>query len=420
VVTGLGVVTALGDDVETLWSALLAGHSAIGPIRRFDASGYPTRIGGEISGSPATPERILAFARAAASHAISSAGLDADGAVDATRCGVVTASGVASLDQDEVFGATGDAAPEDVAGPLDVARFASDFRARLGQRAFDRLSPGSIAVELAREHGILGPVASVDTACAAGAQAIGDGARWVRQGLADVVIAGGADSQLHPLGLASFCLLKALSRRNDEPERASRPFDLERDGFVLGEGAGMLVLEELEHARRRGARIWGELVGFGAASDSYRVTDPHPDGRGAVLAMQRALRDAGIPPAAVTHLNAHGTSTVANDRIETRAIQEVFGEHAGAIAISSTKSALGHLTEAAGAVEAVLTVLALDRQTAPPTLNLEHPDPECPLDYTPLVARPLRIDVALSNSFGFGGQCAALLFARAREADSAF
>jgi 3-oxoacyl-[acyl-carrier-protein] synthase II len=408
-ITGLGVATALGGYPETLWDALVAGGSAIGPIRRFDASGYPTRIGAEVPGATPTPERIASFARSAAAGALADAGLEL---VDPTRAGVVTASGVASLDQDEVFGATAEAAPEAIDGPLDVATFARDFRARLGPRAFDRLSPGSIPAGLARAHGILGPVASVDTACAAGAQALGDAARWIRLGLADVVVAGGADSQLHPLGLASFCLLKALSRRNDEPERASRPFDAERDGFVLGEGAGMLVLEDLEHARRRGARVRAELAGFGAASDGYRVTDPHPDGRGAVLAMRRALRAAGMAPERVAHVNAHGTSTVANDRIETRAIKEVFGDHAQRLAISSTKSALGHLTEAAGAVEAVLTVLALERGIAPPTLNLDHPDPECDLDYTPHAPRAFDGDAALSNSFGFGGQCASLVLAR--------
>jgi 3-oxoacyl-[acyl-carrier-protein] synthase II len=410
VVTGVGVVTALGRDPETLWRALLEGRSAIGPIARFDVSGFPTRIAGELPESGpelAVDQRVRSFARDAARAAVADAGGLAE--TEPGRSGLAIACGLGSYTHHEIFAA---AAPAGDPTGFDAARFAQDFAATRLPRALERLSPGFLAVELAREHGVEGPVLAADAACAAGAQALITALRWIRSGDADQVVAGAADSQIYPLGLASFCLLRALSRRNDEPARASRPFDAERDGFVLGEGAAMLVLEEREQALRRGARLWAEVLGFGAASDAYRATDPHPEGRGAVLAMRRALQDAAIAPERVVHVNAHGTSTVANDRIETRAIKEVFGAAAPHLRITSTKSALGHLTEAAGAVEMVATILALRDRTSPPTLNLERPDRECDLDYTPLEPRPFLDGVALSNSFGFGGQCACLLVAR--------
>jgi 3-oxoacyl-[acyl-carrier-protein] synthase II len=267
---------------------------------------------------------------------------------------------------------------------------------------------------VARQHGFAGPLLAVMTACSGGTQAIGDAARWLRAGDADVVVAGGADSEIYPMGLASFCLLGALSRRNDDPAGASRPFDAGRDGFVLGEGAGALVLEGLDHARRRGAPILAEVAGFGSACDAHRVTDPHPDGRGAELAMRRALADGGAAPEEVGYVNAHGTSTAANDRIETRALRRVFGERAGAVPVSSTKSMIGHLTVAAGAVEAIVTALTLAHGTLHPTINQSLPDPECGLDYVPNHARPAPpdLELALSNSFAFGGQCASLLLRR--------
>jgi 3-oxoacyl-[acyl-carrier-protein] synthase II len=254
---------------------------------------------------------------------------------------------------------------------------------------------------------------TVMTACAAGTQAIGDAARWIRSGAADLVLCGGADSELYPMGLASFCLLGALSTRNDDPPRASRPFDAGRDGFVLGEGAGVLVLEELGHALARGARIRAEVAGFGSACDAYRVTDPHPDGEGAFLAMRRALEEARLRPDQIGYVNAHGTSTVANDRAETRALRRLLGEAAPRVPVSSTKSMIGHLTVAAGAVEAIATVLTLESGTIPPTINLEGQDPDCDLDYVPNAARRARVEAALSNSFAFGGQCASLVLARA-------
>jgi 3-oxoacyl-[acyl-carrier-protein] synthase II len=252
----------------------------------------------------------------------------------------------------------------------------------------------------------------VMTACAGGTQAIGDATRWIRTGRADVAIAGGSDSELYPMGLASFCLLGALSTRNDAPAAASRPFDAERDGFVLGEGAGVLVLEERTRALRHGATIYGELAGFGSACDAYRVTDPHPEGIGAVLAMSRALADARVGPGGIDYINAHGTSTVANDRIETLAISRLFGERAARIPISSTKSMVGHATVAAGAVEAVATVLSLTQQVIHPTINQIARDPACPLDYVPNRARAASMETALSNSFAFGGQSACLVFRR--------
>jgi 3-oxoacyl-[acyl-carrier-protein] synthase II len=254
---------------------------------------------------------------------------------------------------------------------------------------------------------------SVMTACAGGTQALGDALRWIRLGRADVVLAGASDSELYPMGLLSFSLLGALSRRNDAPETASRPFDATRDGFVIGEGAGFLVLEERERALARGVKIWAEVAGFGSACDAYRVTDPHPDGTGAARAMRRALADAGVGPDDVGYVNAHGTSTPANDRVETRALKAVFGERAAQVPVSSTKSMIGHLTVAAGAVEAIATALVLDHQVVHPTANLSTPDPECDLDYVPGRARAVPVDVALSNSFAFGGQTASLVLRRA-------
>jgi 3-oxoacyl-[acyl-carrier-protein] synthase II len=294
------------------------------------------------------------------------------------------------------------------AGDFDWDAFHAALRAACGPRSAERRTPGSVAAALARRFGFRGPVMSVMTACSGGTQALGDAARWIRDGRADVVLAGGADSELYPMGVASFCLLGALSTRGGDPAAASRPFDAARDGFVIGEGAGALVLEERSRAIARGAKIRAEIAGFGSACDSYRVTDPHPEGRGAVLAMGRALEDAGIAAEAVDYINAHGTSTVANDRTETRAIKRVFGTR---VPVSSTKSMIGHLTVAAGAVEAIATVLSIENRTIAPTINQDTPDTECDLDYVPNRAREVDVAFALSNSFAFGGQCASLLVA---------
>jgi 3-oxoacyl-[acyl-carrier-protein] synthase II len=314
-----------------------------------------------------------------------------------------------SYDHREVFAACAAGAAN---GGFDWQAVAAALRRHVLPHASARRTPGSIPVALAAEHRLAGPVMGVMTACAGGTQAIGDGLRWIRSGRARAVIAGGADSELYPMGLASFCLLGALSTRNDAPEEASRPFDGERDGFVMGEGAGVLVLEDRDHALWRRARIYAEVAGFGSASDAYRVTDPHPDGAGAVLAMRRALADANAADDEVDYINAHGTSTAANDRAETIAIKKVFGDRAARVPISSTKSMIGHPTVAAGAIEAIAVALTLRDQIVHPTINQRTPDPACDLDYVPNQARHATVSVALSNSFAFGGQAACLVLRR--------
>jgi 3-oxoacyl-[acyl-carrier-protein] synthase II len=422
-ITGMGVVSAAGCDLVPFWNQLVSGRSTVGPIRRFDPSGYPSRIASEID--PDTIEALKApdsngsdwparghialFAAHATSSAIRAAGLDRDPLIRA-RAGLALAAGMGSYRHTEVFRpcAAGGTPGRD----FEWRRFTPVALEHLGPYGADRRTPGSIASRLACEHALGGPVLTVMTACSGGTQAIGDAARWIRSGHVDVAIAVGSDSELYPMGLASFCLLRALSTRNDDPTRASRPFDASRDGFVLGEGAGALVLEELEHARRRSAPLVAEVAGFGSACDAYRVTDPHPDGQGAVLAMTRALADAGLTPGEVGYINAHGTSTPANDRIEARAIRRVFGGDVARVAISSTKSMIGHATVAAGAIEAIVTALTLAHQTIHPTINFETADPGCDLDYVPATARRGRVEAALSNSFAFGGQSACVVMRR--------
>ena len=420
VVTGAGLVAPGAAGPHDLWENLLAGRSAIGPIRRFDASAYPTRIAAEALVPPGDPAGVLGgelggrgriwdFAVEAASQALSAAGLAPRGPWAASG-GLSLATGMGTYGHAEVFGA---AAAGAVRGGFDGKRFAEQLRLGLLPHAADRQSPGALAAHLARAAGIGGPLLASMTACAGGTQAVGDAFRWIRRGEADVVLAGASDSEIYPMGLASFCLLGALSRRNDAPERASRPFDGARDGFVLGEGAGFLVLEEREHARARCADVLAEVAGFGSACDSYRVTDPHPEGLGAVLAMRRALDDAGLSPDDVDYVNAHGTSTPGGDRAEVRALKAVFGSRLGGVAVSSTKSMIGHLTVAAGAVEAIVTALSLRDGRVHPTLNQEVRDPECGIDTVPEGARRLDLRAALSNSFAFGGQTACLAFVRA-------
>jgi 3-oxoacyl-[acyl-carrier-protein] synthase II len=417
-VTGLGVVSPAGCRVGPFWESLTSGISAVSEIRRFDASSYPTRIAAEIPDfrledhADLPPEwkdlgRIGEYAGAAASLALEDSGLLRNGA-DRGRIGVLVAAGMGTYGHREVFEPCS-AARSNAGDSFDWNAFASRLASVAQKRSAERRTPGSIPAALAHRHGLRGPVMSVMTACAAGTQALGDAARWIREGLADAVVAGGSDSELYPMGLASFCLLGALSTRNDEASTASRPFDASRDGFVIGEGAGVLVLEEMSQAIRRGARIYAEVAGFGSACDSYRVTDPHPEGKGAVLAMGRALEQAGVGSSAVGYINAHGTSTVANDSIETAAIKRLFGPGARSVPISSTKSIIGHLTVAAGAVEAIATALTLFHRRIHPTINYERPDPECDLDYVPKFSRAASIEYALSNSFAFGGQCASLL-----------
>jgi 3-oxoacyl-[acyl-carrier-protein] synthase II len=415
VVTGMGIISPAGSSSSQYWSSLLSGRSFVRPIERFDVSSYPTQIAACVSDEAVSEEfrhydRITRFALAASEDALRDAGLTtADGASSARKRGVVIASGMGMYGHREIFTACAAATATD---DFDWPAFHALVREHREPRAPERRTPGSVSAAVAHRIGFRGPVMSVMTACAAGSQALGDAARWIRDGRADVVLAGGSDSELYPMGLASFCLLRALSRRNDEPSAASRPFALDRDGFVMGEGAATLVLEELEHATDRGARIYAELVGFGSASDSWRVTDPHPEGAGAVQAMTAAMRAARVSPGEIGYINAHGTSTVANDQIETTAVKRVFGDRASRIPISSTKSMIGHLTVAAGAAEAVATVMSLVDQKVHPTINYSQPDPACDLDYVPNAARDATLDYALSNSFAFGGQCASVLFAR--------
>lgn len=404
VVTGLGAVTPLGSNVEAFWEGLKAGRSGIRCITQFDASNYPVRIAGEVPDfdfmqytSDRKEARRIArfsqFAIAAAKQAVADAKLDIT-ADNADEIGVYIGSGMGALGVIEEQHATLLAKGPDRVSPFTVPLM------------IPNMASGNTAIAL----GAKGPNVCAVTACASASNAIGDAFRLLERGDADVIIAGGAESVITPLGIAAFASAKTLSTHNDAPEKASRPFDVARDGFVMGEGAGVLVLETLEHAQKRGARIHAEIVGYGLSADAYHMTSPAPEGEGAVRAMRKALKDAGLEPQDVDYINAHGTSTVLNDKLETQAIKTVFGEHAKAIAISSTKSMTGHLLGAAGGIEAVATVLAIENDLAPPTINLEHPDPECDLDYVPDHARSLDIDVAMSNSLGFGGHNASLIF----------
>ncbi|MDH7485739.1 MAG: beta-ketoacyl-ACP synthase II [Anaerolineae bacterium] len=405
VITGLGAVTPVGNDVPTTWEALLNGRSGVERIRCFDPSEFKTQFAAEVKDFDSVQyvgrrearklDRFTHFALAAAGEAIADSGLDL-AAEDPSEIGVLVGSavgGVISLLEQSALMAQ--------SGPRRVSPF-----------LIPALMMNAAAGQIAITFGLQGPNLAVASACATGAHAIGEAAAIIRRGDAQVMLAGGSEAGIVPVAIAGFNVMGALSTRNDAPQRACRPFDAHRDGFVMGEGAGMMVLESLAHARARGARIYGELVGYGASADAFHITAPAEDGKGAALAMQRALKQAGIPPTAVDYINAHGTSTPLNDASETAAIKMVFGEHAYRLPISSTKSMIGHLMGAAGAVEAIFCLLALRDQVLPPTINYETPDPACDLDYVPNVARRARVEVAMSNSFGFGGHNAALLFSR--------
>jgi len=419
VVTGMGMVTPVGGDVESSWRALCEGRGGIGPITLFDASTFATRIAAEATsfrladyradwGRWAGRNRTSQFAIAAGTLAVEQAGL-ADARLDPERFGVYLGSGEGQQDFGRFVDLVHRASRE---GRVDTGRFTSLGVRSLDAAAEDDQEPGKPAGHLAAVFGARGPNLTCQTACAASAQAIGEAAELIRRGHVDVMLAGGAHSMIHPLGVTGFVLLTAMSTRNDDPARASRPFDRDRDGFVLGEGGGVLVLEELEHARARGAVVLGEVAGYGATADAFRLTDSHDEGRGAVAAMREALDDAGLRPEDVGYINAHGTSTPSNDSIETLAIKRVFGDSARRVPISSTKSMTGHLVSAGGAVEAIASLLVLRDGVVPPTINLENPDPECDLDYVPNQAREHRPDAVLSNSFGFGGQNTSLVFRR--------
>jgi 3-oxoacyl-[acyl-carrier-protein] synthase II len=406
VITGLGLVTPLGHDVPTTWDALVAGRSGVGPITHFDTSEYPARIAAEVKAfDPAAlfgrrearrMDRFTQFAMVAAGQALEDSGLIVTDD-NAHRVGAVIGSGVGGissiLDQAEVLRER---------GPRRVSPF-------LVPMMLPDTAPGQVAIS----YGLKGPNFAVISACASGANAIGEAAEVIRRGAADAMLAGGAEGAIVPLAFAGFTVMQAVSTRNDEPERASRPFDATRDGFVMGEGSGVVLLESAAHARARGARIYAELIGYGATADAFHITAPDETGDGAARAMQAALDQAGIPLQQVGYLNAHGTSTVLNDKGETAAIKTVFGDHAYQLAVSSTKSMTGHLLGAAGAIEAIFSVLALTEGVLPPTINYEHPDPECDLDYVPNEARRVLVDVAMSNSFGFGGHNACLIIKRA-------
>jgi 3-oxoacyl-[acyl-carrier-protein] synthase II len=404
-ITGLGAITPLGLDVPSTWEALLAGRSGIGPITRFDASGFRARIAAEVKGfdpeavlgrkEARRTDRFVQMAIAAADEAVRDAGLVIDDR-NRTEVGVIVGSGIGGIstlvDQIQVMQTRG----PDRVSPFLVPMFIVD------------LSAGEIAIRF----GAQGVNYSIVSACSTSAHCIGEAAEVIRRGDAVAMIAGGSEAGIVPIGVAGFAAMRALSERNDEPERASRPFDAERDGFVMGEGAGIMVLEDLDYARARGARIYAELLGYGATDDAYHITAPSEGGEGAARAMRMALRKARLAPHEIDYINAHGTSTPLNDKLETQALKAVFGPAAYDIPVSSTKSMTGHLLGAAGAVEAIICVLAVRDGRIPPTINYEHPDPDCDLDYVPNVARERRVDVALTNSLGFGGHNTTLIVGR--------
>jgi 3-oxoacyl-[acyl-carrier-protein] synthase II len=395
----MGLVTSLGETVEGVWEAILAGKSGIGPVKRWDpaAKKFPVTFGGECTSFDVTQygvdskearrlDRFAQFGMAASVSAIKDSGLDFT-KEDRFRCGVLIGTGIGGIEtlQDQTY--------------------------TLAERGVSRVSPFTVPRLMANAasgnvsimFGLNGGSCSVATACATGADALGSALRNIRHGYADVVIAGGSEAALCEVGLGSFCAARALSTRNEEPAKASRPWDKDRDGFVMGEGAGVLVLEDLDHAKARGARIYAELIGYAASSDAYHITAPHEEGLGASAAMREALKDAGVNPDEIDYINAHGTSTLLGDVAETKAVKSVFGPSAYKLALSSTKSQLGHLLGASGGIEAIFSTLAVCRNLIPPTINLDNPSEECDLDYVPHKARERKVTTAMSNSFGFGG-----------------
>jgi 3-oxoacyl-[acyl-carrier-protein] synthase II len=408
VVTGVGMITPVGLDTEKTWEGLINGRSGIGPITQFDDKTIPTQIAGEIHGfDPAAyidpkeikkMDRFIHLAIAASQMAMDDSGL-AITPENADRGGVIVSAGMGGLPAIEKY-----------------------HKIYL-ERGIRKVTPFFIPMLIINEssgvlsirYGAKGPNICVVTACATGTHSIGDAFKWIQRGDADAMIAGGTESCICPTGVGGFNAMKALSTRNDEPQRASRPFDAERDGFIMGEGSGVVILEEMEAAVKRGARMYAEVIGYGASGDAYHITSPAPNGEGAARCMNMAIKDAGIAPAEMGYINAHGTSTKFGDELESIAIKTVFGEYAYTIPVSSTKSMTGHLLGAAGGVEAVVSILAMDRGVLPPTINLDNPDPECDLDYVPNKARKAQVDVAMSNSFGFGGTNACIVLRRFRK-----
>jgi 3-oxoacyl-[acyl-carrier-protein] synthase II len=405
VVTGLGMITPLGIGMDASWEALKAGKSGVKPITRFDSTDFPTRIAGEVEGF--VPEdyiepkevkkmdRFIHFGVAAADMAVRDAGLAVTEEM-AERLGVIVGAGIGGLES--------------------IEKYHSVYLQRGPRRVTPFFIPmviiNMISGHISMKIGAKGPNSSIVTACATGSHSIGDSFRIIQRDEADVMVAGGAEAAITPLGIGGFNAMKALSTRNDEPARASRPFDVDRDGFVMGEGSGVVVLEELEHAKKRGARIYAEIVGYAMTADAYHMTSPAPGGEGAARCMRNTLKYARVSPESVDYVNAHGTSTKYGDELETMAIKTVFRDHAYKLVVSSTKSMTGHLLGAAGGVEAVVAVRTITDGVIPPTINLENPDPECDLDYAPNTAREKKVSFAMSNSFGFGGTNACLLFKR--------
>lgn len=408
VITGVGMVSPIGLGNAENWNSLVEGKSGIGRITRFDTTDYPTQIAGEVKGfDPAAfvakkdikkMDLFIHYAIAASDFAVQDSGLKVD-STNATRVGVYIGSGIGGFG---VIEATHSALLE--GGPRKISPF-------FIPAAIVNLASGWVSIRT----GAKGPNSATCTACTTGAHAIGDAFKIIARGDADAMICGGSEGCITPLGIGGFCAMRALSTRNDEPEKASRPFDRERDGFVMGEGAGVLILEALEHAQARNAKIYAEMVGYGMSGDAFHITAPSEDADGAIRVMQLAIKDAGIRPEDVDYINAHGTSTPFNDRAETMAIKKVFGSHAMKLAVSSTKSMTGHLLGAAGGLEGAIMALAIQNQVAPPTINLDNPDEGCDLDYVPHKSRPMPIRYALSNSFGFGGTNGAILFKRYTE-----
>jgi len=408
VVTGVGLVTPLGVGVENVWQRILRGESGVGPITRFDASQHETKFAAEVREfkpedyiSPKEIKRMdlfIQYALTAAKIAMEDSGLDM-GKEDAERVGVIVGTGLGGLPTLEKY--------HSILLERGPGRISPFFIPML----IANEAPGHIAIQF----GIKGPNLCIVTACATGAHSIGDSLRVIQYGDADVMVAGGTEANLTPLTVGGFNAMRALSTRNDAPAKASRPFDKDRDGFVVGEGSGIIIMEELEHAKKRGAKIYAEVAGYGYNGDAYHITAPCPDGEGFIRCMRMAMRDAAVSPGEINYINAHGTSTDLNDQTETIAIKEVFKEKAYTIPVSSTKSMIGHLLGAAGAVEAIFTILAMRDNICPPTINYETPDPDCDLDYVPNSARSHIIDVGLSNSFGFGGTNSTLVFKRFKD-----
>jgi len=402
VITGMGLVTALGEDIPTFWENILACKSGVKVVESFDTSEYPVHIGGEVTQFDATRyldkrevrrmDRFALFAVASAINAMNDSGIEVD-RLDLDRCGVIVGSGIGGLAEIER-----EHSVMLKRGPTRVSPF-----------TVPRLMVNACSANISIYYKFRGASSSVVTACASAAHAVGDAVQEIREGNADVMISGGSEAALIPLGLASFCSLRALSTRNDDPEGASRPFDRDRDGFVMGEGAGLVVLEEYEHAKKRGARIYGELLGFGMSADGGHITAPDPCGAGASKAMQMALANAGLTADQIDYINAHGTGTPLNDKSETIAMKSVFNSHAKKVAISSIKSHLGHLLGASGGVELIASALAICHSTIPPTMNLENASDDCDLDYTPLEPREAQVNYVMSNSFGFGGHNATVI-----------